>query len=501
MAPSPPPKENIVSEDSLEPLEQDVIIKKIRKWLDLNAYNSLYNDMFKEGFCAGFATAWLYYAARGKIDYFYSLLKRIACWDESSHSCDLAFLEVCNFLFWFQSPETLLSNLFQPNIAEKMNIVLSKDTQIAPPEFQLSFLFTYKECCIFLNKLLETACRKMIFVTSGTHACGIYADTQGIYRFYNPNYQSGEVVLNTIEKLTQHVFKSLMTVSSDYVSISINVLDFVKNTPGYYQPLINYLPEGFQYHIKRRNAHITALFLAASYNQSAMVKLLLQQGANPDEGLWIAAAMGNNELVSQLLEAGADVNKINYDGFSPLMHAAYYGHLDTVKLLLEHGAYIDFHQKTSALIIAAQNGHIELVEYLLLKGATVSCRDEDSLQAIHVASFYGHKEIVNLLLRWGAKAIDTTRDGKTALYYALIANKEEVTKELIKDKAVVKVTLVQATKEKDVSIIKMLISQGQKIVLSILEEEQSLSLFFKKVAARTNTSEAEHTSKAGPRLR
>ena len=50
-------------------------------------------------------------------------------------------------------------------------------------------------------------------------------------------------------------------------------------------------------------------------------------------------------MAQRLLEAGADVNELVEDDngimCTPLYYACGYGHLDTVRLLLQHGAEVD----------------------------------------------------------------------------------------------------------------------------------------------------------------
>ncbi len=59
-----------------------------------------------------------------------------------------------------------------------------------------------------------------------------------------------------------------------------------------------------------------------------------------------AAARGHLEVVKALIEAGADVNKVEPIGeWSPLMRAAYNGHASIVKALLDAGAALDLKEE------------------------------------------------------------------------------------------------------------------------------------------------------------
>src|SRR5258706_9344292 len=62
------------------------------------------------------------------------------------------------------------------------------------------------------------------------------------------------------------------------------------------------------------------------------------QTPSQDSEMLVAAAKGDNARIKELLDKGVDVNMRGADSNTPIMEAAYAGHLDTVKLLLDHGA-------------------------------------------------------------------------------------------------------------------------------------------------------------------
>lgn len=86
----------------------------------------------------------------------------------------------------------------------------------------------------------------------------------------------------------------------------------------------------------------------------------LQQELPP---LILAAADGNDELVTSILNSDAQPNITGADGQTALMLAARNGHLTTAKLLLERGASLAATTKAgnSAEDIAMKFGHTEIV--------------------------------------------------------------------------------------------------------------------------------------------
>lgn len=100
--------------------------------------------------------------------------------------------------------------------------------------------------------------------------------------------------------------------------------------------------------------------------------------------LHIACERGNLELITYLVEHGADINaktdptkdillsgyRYN-DGTTPLHIACKSGRLEIIKYLAEHGAEINIineHDETP-LSIAQNDNHVEITEYLIAHGA------------------------------------------------------------------------------------------------------------------------------------
>jgi len=78
------------------------------------------------------------------------------------------------------------------------------------------------------------------------------------------------------------------------------------------------------------------------------------------------------------VEAGADVNAVDWAGFSPLHRAAFHGHLDCCQALLEAGANVNVQERIggrTALHQATVKNHQEVVRLLLNKGADCLIRD------------------------------------------------------------------------------------------------------------------------------
>jgi len=128
--------------------------------------------------------------------------------------------------------------------------------------------------------------------------------------------------------------------------------------------------------------HLTAVILLLEHE--ADVHALNKWRETP---LLTAANHGQAGAVEALLRAGADPCKCTDTGWSPLSIAAYKGHDDVVRLLLEEGAPTEEADPTlSALLQAATKGLPGTVELLLKHGAdhTVTTKKGDTALSILV---------------------------------------------------------------------------------------------------------------------
>lgn len=144
----------------------------------------------------------------------------------------------------------------------------------------------------------------------------------------------------------------------------------------------------------------TGLMLAARENSMKVFDVLLNtpdvnieaRALNGDNALMVACFKGNRAAVQALLDKGAEVNK---PGWTPLHYAAAAGDNEIVRLLLDKFAYIDAESpnKTTPLMMAAWRGHIMTVKLLHDEGADATLKNEHGMTAIDFAEQFQHKDI------------------------------------------------------------------------------------------------------------
>jgi ankyrin repeat protein len=112
---------------------------------------------------------------------------------------------------------------------------------------------------------------------------------------------------------------------------------------------------------------------------------------NRDTPLTHAAWDGHVEVVRVLLEGGADIQRVNLHNESALHYAARNGHLEVCRLLLDRGAKVNIEgwRNETALHWAAGRGHLSVVKLLVERGADARLRDVGGLTARDMAGGKG----------------------------------------------------------------------------------------------------------------
>jgi len=116
-----------------------------------------------------------------------------------------------------------------------------------------------------------------------------------------------------------------------------------------------------------------------------------------------------------------DVSTHDISSGTPLHVAALVDNDDAVKLLLEHGAFIDSldDQGRTPLHVAADSGSFDVAELLLSHAANPNARDKTLKTPIMLAAAKGQEDILRLLKNSGADLALRSLDGDTTLYFGL----------------------------------------------------------------------------------
>ena len=223
---------------------------------------------------------------------------------------------------------------------------------------------------------------------------------------------------------------------------------------------------------------ITPLLLAARYRHESVVRLLLEQGADPrarcDNGRttlhWVGsipekpisetlidlllgyrppfeapdsggvtplmAACQNRDLLltTRLIRHGANIESGDKNGWRPLHFAASRGQLKIVEALLDRGANIEATTNiasATALHIAAREGHLEIVKALLDRGASIEAAGKSLERPLHIAAWRGQLEIVMALLDRGASIEAAAKSLERPLHIAAWRGQLEIVMALL----------------------------------------------------------------------
>ncbi|KAI2492666.1 serine/threonine kinase [Fragilaria crotonensis] len=150
---------------------------------------------------------------------------------------------------------------------------------------------------------------------------------------------------------------------------------------------------------------------------------------------------GNLDKVRDLLKSGANVNAKDEYGYTALIRASMFGHLEVVRFLLVHDG-VDVNTKNdfgvAALIAASKKGRLEVVRALLKHdGVDVNIKNDHGATALIIAIEKGHVEVVRAILNHAGVDVNTkNNNGDAALLLASLSGRVELVHALMNHRRV-----------------------------------------------------------------
>lgn len=184
----------------------------------------------------------------------------------------------------------------------------------------------------------------------------------------------------------------------------------------------------------RNKRDITERLLNASIegNCKELSRLLANGGRTTIEDddrrslLSLAAYHGHADCVKILLEFGADVDSVSVEHYTPLAFAACRGHFDCVKILIEAGADVNHHTADGTVLTHAADGNnINCLRLLLDKGADPNADSCYDCTALSIVLEKGQAAGARLLLEKGARLKGADYFGFDEMMRAVLGDDEE----------------------------------------------------------------------------
>lgn len=158
-----------------------------------------------------------------------------------------------------------------------------------------------------------------------------------------------------------------------------------------------------------------------------------------DRPLNTAIVATKPDIVTYLLENGADVNFAGAQGVTPIMNAVGHMPIEIIKMMLEKGAKLDAanNDKMTPLHWAAYRGNVAAIELFLEKGANINAVSENVMGLGGTPLHNGAKspEVVKLLVAKGLSVNAQNEKGFTPLMIASRGGAVEAVKTLLELKA------------------------------------------------------------------
>ncbi|KAM5558134.1 potassium channel SKOR [Rosa sericea] len=188
-------------------------------------------------------------------------------------------------------------------------------------------------------------------------------------------------------------------------------------------PHIKQLESDITFHIGKQEAELALKVNNAAYHGDLhQLKCLIRAGADPNKTdydgrspLHLAALRGHEDITLFLIQEGVDINIKDNFGNTPLLEAIKNGHDRVSSLLIKEGASLKIENAGSFLCSAIAKGDSEFLKKLLSNGIDPNSKGYDQRTPLHIAASEGLYLMAKLLLEAGANIFSKDRWGNTPL--------------------------------------------------------------------------------------
>ena len=206
--------------------------------------------------------------------------------------------------------------------------------------------------------------------------------------------------------------------------------------------------------------------------------------SNDESFTALHSASEHTDVVQVLIDAGADIEAMNFEDRSPLQWACITGVLDVVKVLVRAGAGVCVTDVagSACLAHAAYFGHTETVRYLLcLPEVDVNRLNDDNKTALQEAVFMKETDIVQVLIDAGADVDTQNNERRSSLHSACTSGALDIVKMLVEAGAG-----VRATDNDGYTCLMLATWQGHTDIVRYLVGLRGVELNYQSEAAASN---------------